>query len=200
MAVGAAIGSVIPGVGTAIGAAVGTLVGGLAGMVTAGKHKDQKVRDAVRSQLQQAGVIDQDYKLQLADGSLYDMGKDGGPCDEFGGLRPYEINYQDPMAKYAISWLNPLADLAFGGNGKVRSDFIGYLVNASLSNAKSIDDVRKNVSAIIVKFGVSEQMLTASVEQRVKMGQLPADVGAAYLNGIKERLGEVDVQISTQPL
>jgi hypothetical protein len=167
-------------------------------MVTAGKQKDQKVRDAVRSQLQQAGVIDRDYQLKLADGSFYDLGKDGGPRAEFGGRRPYEINVDHPMAKYAISWLNPLADLVFGGNQKVRSDFIGYLVNASLSNATTIDDVRKNVSSIIAKFGVNERTLVASVDQRMKMGQLPADVGAAYMNGIKERLGEVKVEVSSE--
>jgi hypothetical protein len=189
IAVGAALGTVIggPGFGTAIGAALGAIGGGLIGAITNGKHKDQKVRDEVRKLLVENGVLDQNFRLTLADGSQYDMGKDGGPRAELGGRRPFEIDFNNPLAKYAISWLNPLVHLTFGSNQKVQSDLMGYFTNAVLSNAKSLDDVRSNVNAILGKFGVSDQTLADSITYAEKSGALNKGLAAAYLNGVRER-------------
>lgn len=197
VAVGAALGTMIggPGFGTAIGAALGAIGGGLIGAITNGKHKDQKVRDEVRKLLVENGVLDQNFRLTLADGSQYDMGKDGGPRAEFGGRRPFEIDFNNPMAKYAISWLNPLVHLTFGSNQKIQSDLMGYFTNAVLSNAKSLDDVRANVNAIMGKFGVSDQTLSDSITYAEKSGALDKGLAAAYLNGVRER---ADLQFAPQ--
>jgi hypothetical protein len=189
MAIGATLGTMIggPGLGTAIGAALGTLAGGLIGAITSGKHKDQKVRDEMRSFLVQNGVLDSKYQLQLADGSMYNMGLDGGPRAEFGGRRPYEIDLSNPLAKYAISWVNPLIEFIAQGNPKLKTDFVGYFANAAMSNAKTLDDVRQNVNAFMKRFGVTDEALAQAVIQAGQSGKLDPGVAAAYVNGIQER-------------
>lgn len=185
---GAAIGTLIaPGVGTAIGAAIGTIAGGLLGCIKTGKHKDQIVRDKVRAALVERGILSQDYTITLANGSKYDIGIDGGPKAEFGGRRPYEVDFNNPLAKYAVSWLNPLLALISGGNQKVQIDFVGYFANAALSNAKSLADVRDNVNAIMKQFGVTDEALYKTVVAAVNNGQLDSQTAAAWVNGINER-------------
>jgi hypothetical protein len=189
MAVGASIGTLIaPGIGTAIGIGAGTLVGGLLGCITAGKHKDQKVRDSVRDMLVQGGILNSDYQLQLPDGSLYDMGKDGGPREEFGGRRPYEIDYSNPLAQYAIGWMDPIIALIAPGNTKIRTDFVGYFTNAILSNAKDLDDVRKNVDLFLSKFGLTNETLANAVIQMANAGALDQNTAQGWIGGIQQRM------------
>ncbi len=188
MAVGAALGTVIggPGFGTAIGAAIGTIAGGLIGAITAGKHKDQKVRDQMREALVQNGVLDSNYQLQLADGSTYNMGLDGGPRAEFGGRRPFEVDLSNPLAKYAVSWVNPLIEVLAQGNPKLKTDFVGYFANAAISNAKTLEDVRQNVTAFMQRFGVTPETLAQTVVQAAQNGQLDPNVAGAYVNGLQQ--------------
>jgi hypothetical protein len=140
------------------------------------------------------GILDANYQLTLADGTLYNMGRDGGPRAEFGGRRPYEVDLSNPLMKYAISWINPLIDLITQGNKKLRTDFVGYFANAAVSNAKNLDDVRQNVSAIMQRFGVDDQKLAQGIIAGVKAGTIDPAVAPAYLNGIAERRGEVRIE------
>lgn len=189
MAVGASIGTLFaPGIGTAIGIGAGALVGGLFGCITAGKHKDQKVRDSVRDLLVQGGILNTDYQLQLADGSLYDMGKDGGPRAEFGGRRPYEIDYSHPLAQYAIGWLDPIIALVAQGDTKIQTDFVGYFTNAILSNAKDLNDVRANVELFLAKFGLTNEQLANAVNQMANAGIIDKTTAQGWIGGIQQRL------------
>jgi hypothetical protein len=198
-ALGAAIGTMIlPGTGTAIGAAVGALAGGLLGCIKTGKHADQKVRDQIRSFLQERGVIDENYTIGLANGSRFNIGYDGGPKAELGGRRPFETDMTNPLTKYAISWLNPVVAFLSQGNQKVQSDFVGYLANAALSNAKSIDDLRANVNSIIKQFGLDDKTIVSGVSEAVKSGALDKDIGAAWINGVKERI-DSKFKVEKQP-
>jgi hypothetical protein len=152
---GAAAGSFFPAVGTAVGAAVGAVTGGLFGCMKWGKHEDQLMRDQVRDLLVQAGVLDARFGLQLADGTRYDLGKDGGPRAEFGGRRPYEVDFSSPFAAQAVAWVDPLIELFAGGDTKIQHDFAGYFANAAMSNALTLDEVRANIDAIYRAFGMS---------------------------------------------
>lgn len=187
MAAGAMIGSIIPGVGTAIGAAAGLVIGGLLGCIKVGKHKDQKVRDSVRAFLVEKGVLAQDYTIQLANGSHYDIGIDGGPKAELGGRRPYEVDFNNHLAQYAVSWLDPVLDLVSQGNQKVKTDFVGYLANAALSNANNLADVRDNVNAIIRQFGITDESLAQGIVQAQKNGTIDQQTAVVYLTGIQQR-------------
>jgi hypothetical protein len=188
-AVGAAIGTCIfPGVGTAVGAALGMIGGGLIGAINTGKHKDQVVRDQVRDMLVQANVLDANFGLTLADGTIYDMGRDGGKKSDLGGFRPFEVDLSRPMVNEAIGWVDPLADLLFPGMPKVKTDFAGYFANAVLSNAKDLNDVRANVAALMQRLGLNNDQLAQAIIQRTQMGQMPVHLAQAYLNGINQRL------------
>lgn len=189
MAIGASIGTLIaPGIGTAIGIGAGALVGGLFGCITAGKHKDQKVRDSVRDVLVQGGILNADYQLQLADGSLYDMGKDGGPREEFGGRRPYEIDYSNPLAQYAIAWMDPIIALLAPGNTKIHTDFVGYFTNAILSSAKDINDVRKNVDLTLSRFGLTNETLANGVIQLASAGAINQNTARGWIGSMQQRM------------
>jgi hypothetical protein len=189
-AVGATIGSFIggPGVGTAIGAAIGLLGGALIGSIHTGKHRDQKMRDAAREALVQSNILTASYELPLADGTMYNMGLDGGPKSELGGRRPFEVDINNPLAAYAMSWVNPLVELLFPENQKLKTDFAGYFANAALSNATSLDDVRKNVNFFMKHLGITDQQLAQAIIERAKTGGLPEPLAASYLNGMNERL------------
>lgn len=188
MAVGASIGTMVcPGLGTAIGAGIGAIAGGLIGCITTGKHKDQKVRDAVRENLVNAGILTSEYQLQLPDGSLYDLGKDGGPRDEFGGHRPFEVDFSNPLAQYAVGWINPIIALLAPGNQKIAADFTGYFANAALSNAKTLDDVRKNVDFFLAKFGLTNERLTQGIIQLAQAGYVDERTAKVWLGGIEQR-------------
>jgi len=186
--VGAVIGTFFsPGIGTAIGAAVGAVAGGLIGSIKTGKHIDQKVRDAVRDGLLERGVLTSDYTIALADGSRFNIGIDGGPKKELGGRRPFEVDTNNPLAKYAISWMNPIFALVSQGNEKIHTDFVGYFANAALSNAKNLDDVRDNVNAIMKQLGLTDRIVAEATRQAAEAGLIDEPVAAAWLNGISER-------------
>lgn len=188
MAVGATIGTMIcPGVGTAIGAGIGAIAGGLIGCITAGKHKDQKVRDAVREHLVNAGVLDSDYQIQLADGTRYDMGKDGGPRAEFGGRRAFEVDFSQPLAHYAVGWMDPIIALFAAGNPKVASDFTGYFANAALTNAKDLNDVRRNIEVFMTKFGLTNEKLAQGIIQLAQSGYIDEGTARGWIAGIQQR-------------
>jgi hypothetical protein len=200
-AIGASIGSIFPGIGTAIGGAVGAVAGGLIGFIKTGKHKDQKVRDQVRKVLVSNGILDSNYTIGLADGSRFDIGIDGGPKKELGGRRPFEVDTSNPLAKYAVSWMNPVIALLSKGNEKIHTDFVGYFANAALSNAKSIDDVKANVNAIIKQFSLNDEAIANATKEAAASGLIDEGVAMAWLNGIEERTNpeiELDVAPSSE--
>ena len=133
------------------------------------------------------GVIDSKYTIGLADGSRFNIGYDGGPKKELGGRRPYEVDTSNPFAKYAISWLNPVVAFLSQGNEKVQTDFVGYLANAAMSNAKSLDDVKANVGAIIKQFGLDDDKLVQGIAQAAEGGAIETEIAKAWLNGVRER-------------
>jgi hypothetical protein len=187
-AVGALVGTLVaPGIGTAVGAAIGAFGGGLLGSIKTGKHQDQKVRDQVRAVLMEKGIIDSKYTIGLADGSRFDIGYDGGPKKHLGGRRPYETDMSNPLTKYAISWLNPVVAFLSQGNEKVQTDFVGYFANAAISNAKSLDDVRANVGAIMKQFGLDDEKLVQGIVQAAEGGMIDPELAKAWLNGVRER-------------
>lgn len=187
-ATGAMIGTYIsPGFGTIVGAAIGGIAGGIMGFIKkSGKPAEQKERDKVREILQQQGFIDKDFQIGLADGSKYNIGIDGKPKAEYGGLRPHEVDFNRPMAKYAVAWMNPIAEMICGSNQNLKVAFCGYFANAIMSNAKTIEDVAKNAQAIIGQFGMNAQTLLDKLGQAAQAGQLDQQTAAIYMNGVKE--------------
>jgi hypothetical protein len=186
-ATGAYIGTqIMPGLGTAIGAGIGAIAGGLIGAIKTGKHKDQVARDKVRELLLKAGVVDKSYSLQLADGSLYDIGKDGGfKLVNADGTkrRAYEVDFTNKLVPQVIGWAQPLAAVLCGGDPKLTTDFTGYFVNAATSNAADLDSAKKNVLAIAAQLGFSEEQMASGLADLHSAGRLNDGQLAAYANG-----------------
>jgi len=188
LALGASIGTMVtPGLGTAIGAGIGTLVGGLIGSITSGKHRDQKARDSVREGLIRLGVVDTDYKIPLANGSLYDLGTDGGPRADFGGRRPFEVDFSNPLAQYAVGWMSPIIALLAPGNTKIQNDFTGYFANAALSNARDLNDVRDNINSFLTRFGLTNESLQNGIVYLAQSGMVDEHTAQVWIGGINQR-------------
>jgi len=185
---GAYIGSMIfPGVGTAVGAVVGGVVGAIGGIVKVGKHPDQKMRDQVRHAMQDAGMLDKDWNLTLANGAKFDIGRDGHKkIDSVDGSQRavYQLDFNHPLVGEAIGMANPLAKLLTGGDEKLSADFVGYFVNAALSNANTLEDARANMAAIFQSFQMAPEQAAAGLEALHAQGKVTAEELPAFINGV----------------
>jgi len=172
-AAGAAIGSFIPIPGaTIIGAIIGGIAGGAVGFIKTGKHEDQMSRDLVRKVMQENGFLDQNWNLELADGSTYNIGIDGGPMAELAGRRPHEPNEKHPMSGQAAGWVNPIATIVTGGKPGLAQNFAGYFVNAVTSNADTMEGVRANVLKLYEKLGINQDAAVQLMGQLKDAGKI----------------------------
>ncbi len=185
---GAYIGSMFGAPGSLIGGAIGALAGAVNGLFGGHKSKPQLARDSVREMLQKSGIINSAWGLTLADGSTYDIGKDGGAklMNLDGTERHvYDLDLKDPRVGQAIGWVQPLVNLLTGGNPKLACDFTGYFVNAALSNANDWETVRANIQSFYVKAGVPPQDLCNALAQMSQQGAIDSGSLAAYVNGVQ---------------
>lgn len=199
--IGGVIGSIFPGIGTAVGSFVGGILGSLTTMF-GGKHKDQVARDQMRTGLQQLGLIDQNYQIQLANGSGYDVGKDGGfKLTNMDGTqrRAYETDMSNPITGQVIGWVNPLATLIAGGNEKIRTDLAGYLTNAAMSNATTLEEAQANVLAFYTKLGVTPENAGQVLQQIASSGSVPQDVLPAFAHGLQTLFTPPTASANTEP-
>lgn len=111
-----------------------------------GKNKDQQGRDDYRSRLKDAGIYDNDYNLELTDGSKVNMGLDGS-------VKNYNVDFSKEGIGNVVSYVNPLAYIVTGGDQKKASDLAGELTNA-IYNSK---DQAAEARALYQKFGVTKQ-------------------------------------------
>ncbi len=197
-ATGAAIGSLIPAVGTGIGSIVGGAIGLFSGLFKSGKPADQKERDQFRDVLIQNGVIDSQWTIGLADGTRYDIGVDGGPKAEYGGLRPYEVDFNRTNSGAVVGMLDPLLAVATGGNRKLQTSFTGYFTNAALSNAgDDLEKARLNVLAVYSQFKADPAMVYEGLVSLLKGGKISQEEFNAYAAGVQEFFGHFEDQLST---
>lgn len=190
-ATGAYIGSVVPGVGTAIGAVVGGLIGAASGLFKAGKHEDQIARDGVRKALIENGMLSSDYKLTLANGSGYDIGKDGGfkLINVDGSTRgAYDVDFQHPLAERTVGMAQSFVSVLMGGDKKLSSDFTGYVVNAALSNASTMEEAQANLLSIFSQFKLSPETTLQGISAMAQQGVITQEVAQAYANGFNDLL------------
>jgi hypothetical protein len=157
-----AAGSVVPGVGTAIGAAVGLAIGAVMMETGTGKGTGQIMRDGWRKGLKEGGVLDDGYNVTLADGTKYDMGRDGGDKLPNKGTNKdgnterhtFDVDWSNELAVESIpdghlfaiaTGLDPTENEAHG----LFQRGMAQGLNAATSNATSIDDVRANYRAML---------------------------------------------------
>ena len=102
---------------------------------TSGKPKTQQFRDSLRKHFEKIGVT-RNHQMQLADGSTFDMGKDGGAklknvgknIDGKTERSYYDVDFSNPIAGQVTAWTDVLARLAF--RHKDGGKMVGHLVNA----------------------------------------------------------------------
>lgn len=136
------------------------------------KHPDQVLRDRVRKHLEKIGIAEKQegiFKVKLADGTYYDIGADAkNRLKNADGTerKCFETDPANPFRDQVVSWADGFVSVITGGSEKARTDFVGYLTNAALSNANSLEDARQNLLAIFSKAQIPPSQIT---EQLTKM-------------------------------
>lgn len=150
------------------------------------KDDDQLYRDRIRDNFRESGFTDEKNGLELADGSTFDIGKDGGARLP-NGNHYYDVDFEDPLAEKAVGLTSPLAYLLTGGDKKLSSDFAGYFTNAALSNAGGDAAIaKKNIEGFYKKLGATKADLIATFEALRDKGEIDKNRLEAYVNSINE--------------
>lgn len=119
-----------------------------------GKDKDQFGRDQIRKGLKKNGLVDDKYGITLADGSTFNIGLDGKAklqnMDGQTERNTYDVDFSNPLAGKAVSLLQPMADQFLGEKAtqKAKTDFIGLMSNAALSNAQDEATLQANINSM----------------------------------------------------
>ena len=125
-------------------------------MMKTGKSDAQQLRDDFRGDLKASGIADQDYNVTLADGSKFDIGKDGKATltniDGKTERRYWNVDESNPLAQYAITKIDPIVRAKYNAEAEAAGykpeQFTAMMVNAVSSNAKSQTDIDANIKAI----------------------------------------------------
>ncbi len=203
-ATGAYVGSFFGPPGTLIGGAIGGVVGAISSLFKkSGKSKEQKARDKVRDAFEKLGLLDSDHNVTLADGTKYNIGKDGKhKYTNLDGTQrgAFEIDPSNPMSGQVIGWVNPIVEQLVGGDEKLKVAFVGYFTNAALSNAKNLEEARQNVLAMFANLQLTPEKIAGGLQQMNAAGQLRNDVFEAYLNGIITLYQPASTEAMTSPV
>lgn len=153
-------------------------------MMTTGKSDAQLLRDDFRGLLKETGVADDKYNVTLADGSQFNIGLDGKTkyqnvgenIDKKKTRNAWDVDFSNPLAKFAVSQIDPMVrNIYQGADGKLNLEqYTGMLVNAATSNAKSEDDVRANIAAMLGKSTFAKQAGIAPPEMPKGRQVIPA--------------------------
>jgi len=209
-AIGAGIGSVVPGIGTAIGAGVGAVVGATAGLAGdffgSNKNRFQVARDKVRGFLADSGLVDRNtWSVTLSDGTLGDMGKDGGGgkhqfrfSDKVVGgepekLKAYDVDYTNDLDFTSNLMTSSLVRMMAGGKGTSIDQVAGQLGNAALGKVgfgqdmteETFNYVRNNVRGFYAKQGIqTKEDAYALSNQMLAEGRITETDAVAIQGGI----------------
>ena len=170
-----------------------------------GKSEDQQQRDKIRASLKSSGFLGdpgaEDWNIENADGSTYDIGKDGGAKRDNGmGYAEVDTKTQGN----AIGAVNPLAYLITGGNEKLATNFAGYLTNSTTVGAGGKDAAVANANALArykaAGYDTAEKAI-AGIDDMLKAGKIDAAKAAAFKGGINTVFGAVPkpAATTTQP-
>lgn len=124
--------------------------------MTSGKSDAQLLRDDFRGALKEKGIVDDQYNVTLADGSKFNIGLDGKTkytnVDGKTTRNAYDVDLGNPLAQHAIKRIDPyVAEMYAKQQGIPREQYVGMIVNAATSNAKSPEEVDANIDTILGK-------------------------------------------------
>jgi hypothetical protein len=187
--------------GLGVQGALNYLIGGPYGhMIAAGagvagsmfgskKGKDQQDRDRARKAFQEAGFVDENWNVELANGQKFDIGKDGGDPR-------YMIDFEDPAVARDLGLVAPLATLMTGGSGKLKDDFSGYFTNAIRSGGDPVANAR----AMYGKAGITNlDQGRAALDELRKAGTINDQELAVFKNDMGKVFGAVPLEVPQAP-
>jgi len=166
-------------------------------MMTTGKSDAQLQRDDFRGLLKETGVADKSYHVTLADGSKFNIGLDGKTryknvgenIDGKKERQAWDVDFSNPLAKYATDQIDPMIRNIYGPDaekaGVKPEQYTGMFVNAVTSNAKSEQDVKNNIQAMLGKSTFAKQagMGTPPIKPAVPAkGQVVRTSPGMYMN------------------
>jgi hypothetical protein len=145
---------------------LGGALGGIASQLGSGKNEGQQGRDSWRSNMEQMGVATKNpqgsHEVTLADGSTYDIGRDGGHrlqntgenVDGKGDRFTYDVDWSNQTAVESIPEAHIFA-LATGLDPTSNQDnelfhrSVAQGLNAASSNADTVQGVRDNFRSMM---------------------------------------------------
>jgi hypothetical protein len=166
-------------------------------MMTTGKSDAQLMRDDFRGVLKETGVADKNYHVTLADGSKFNIGLDGKTryknvgenIDGKTERQAWDMDHSNPLALFATSQIDPMIRNIYGPEaekaGIKPEQYTGMFVNAVTSNAKSEQDVKNNIAAMLGKSIFAKQvgMGTPPIKPAVPAkGQVVRTSPGMYMN------------------
>lgn len=172
--------------------------------LTSGKSDDQLLRDDFRGSLKQSGIADEDYNVTLADGTKFDIGKDGKASllniDGETKRRYWNTDQSNPLADYAITKIDPIIRAKYNAEAEAAGykpeQFTGIMVNAVTSNAKTEADVDANIAAIFKSQSDANQTAastnTATKPASYEANQTMQSVANATGQGLQSNMQPVD--------
>lgn len=168
---GAAIGAFGGPVGIAIGAAVGALAGLADSKFGSSKDKYQMIRDQGRKTLRQNGILDENYRGTLADGSTYDFGKDGKEAGK--------LDTKNPLWNQAAAYGNAIAT-AEGLYGRSREAMATLYANGAMSNAKDQSALTANFQHFAQQRGLNQAAVQAQYDKMLAEKQITQEEYNVY--------------------
>jgi hypothetical protein len=134
-------------------------------MMKSGKSEAQALRDDFRGKLKESGVADDSYHVTLADGAKFNIGLDGKTkytnADGKTKRNAWDVDFSNPLAKYASDKIDPMIRSIYGEDavkaGIKPEQYTGMLVNAVTSNAKSNEDIERNIQTVLGKSDFAKQ-------------------------------------------
>lgn len=176
------------------------LGGALGGMFGGTTDEDTLKRRAFKTSLGEQSGLGSELNFNTVNGpkSLHEYG--------------YNVDFSNPMADQAVGWVQPLAMAATGDDGKLRDDYAGELANLALSNATSMEDLRKNVLSLYESFKADPGTLKEAINQNQALSQDQKDSAYAAIDNLtrsdnrpqdltelKKKLSQPKVDASPQP-
>lgn len=175
-----------------------------------GKNEGQIMRDRIRenfgkmaTEMGEAGGVEGfrkndetgSYEMLLADGSWYDIGRDGqsgftGWDGKTHIKHGYEVDTSHPLHHLAAGLINPLMTTVMHGKEGKGHDIIAQLINGSLSNVEggSPEDLEKlmqNVRQLYISMGLTDKEVAYQVtEGLMAEGKISEEEARAYQNSL----------------
>ena len=176
-------------------------IGATLGSFGSGKGSGQKIRDRWRENLTGAEVIDGSHHVTLADGSKYDIGKDGGHklqnvgqnIDGSTERSTFDVDFSNPIAVSSIpsshvfsiaTGINPTE--GFDGFSKIAAQGL----NAATSNANSPAEVKANYKSMLEANGQTAQTVMFRMQILRATNQINDHHFRTYSKEVSEIFGE----------